>query len=174
MRRLRTRVERAQCLADTVQCGPFRAVRRQPVHAGWHIPVRLEERELQLSSAEPIAHVWLLPPPHPSSRFALRAVAAPKSPAPRAQGAEALCGTGDVVNERAKRPLARTRVSSDGYHASRRAAPALTVELEVLRRRENFDALTRACVRVHSQGSTRPHTCQVTLLRRRALKSALS
>jgi hypothetical protein len=29
-----------------------------------------------------------LPPPHPSSRFALRAVASPKSPAARAQGEE--------------------------------------------------------------------------------------
>jgi len=43
-----------------------------------------------------------MPPPHPSSRFALRAVAAPKSPAPRAQGAEPLGGPGDAVDESAE------------------------------------------------------------------------
>ena len=44
-----------------------------------------------------------LPPPHPSSRFALRAVASPKSPAARAQGEGALGSTGNVVDEGAER-----------------------------------------------------------------------
>ncbi len=40
---------------------------------------------LELGGNRELVLCWM-PPPHPSSRFALRAVASPKSPAARAQG----------------------------------------------------------------------------------------
>jgi hypothetical protein len=46
--------------------------------------------------------VWM-PPPRPSSRYALRAGGLPQIARKRAQGEEALCGTGNIVDERAQR-----------------------------------------------------------------------
>jgi len=45
---------------------------------------------------------WM-PPPRPSSRFALRVGGLPQIARERAQGKEELCSTGDVVDERAER-----------------------------------------------------------------------